>query len=464
MKNFSLAFTIALIIISSESRNIDLLPNESIKTQQQYALAIEAIFGMGVRLHALLKDDQYTSKNFIVSPISVTTVIAQLLLGCEGELREDLYDLLSLPKMNHQYSTINHYNNQNNESYTLPYSQLHLQLASLLKNLQTNKMNGKQFTLFQHNGAFINNKLKLKSRFKTQLSKFYDTEIYPMDFNVNRTQSQEFINNWAAIHTNNLIRNILAAPPNPTTMAIFMNAIYFLAEWQTPFSNELNNEGSFFVQQNQIVNTTYMLGNIERILYSQTENYRFICLPYKNNELGMYILLPNDNHQYKYDIKKFTQSLDSKEIVNTINNAKLKDVIVKIPKLAVSNTISILEPLRKYSEYKKQEKSKPNTNGNILDVLKEKVDSFTNFTGNGTDLYLNNAVENSKLLISDVVQQLVFSINEKGTEAAAITASVMDYIDSSETFIIDRPFLFFIRHKDTLATLFWGTISDPTSN
>lgn len=57
---------------------------------------------------------------------------------------------------------------------------------------------------------------------------------------------------------------------------------------------------------------------------------------------------------------------------------------------------------------------------------------------------------------------MTLSVNEQGTEAAAIAASAIDYILDFVSVRVDRPFLFFIRHEETEATLFWGTIADPT--
>lgn len=57
---------------------------------------------------------------------------------------------------------------------------------------------------------------------------------------------------------------------------------------------------------------------------------------------------------------------------------------------------------------------------------------------------------------------MTLSINEQGTEAAAVAASAIDYIADSVNVRVDRPFLFFIRHEATEASLFWGTIGDPT--
>jgi serine protease inhibitor len=54
-------------------------------------------------------------------------------------------------------------------------------------------------------------------------------------------------------------------------------------------------------------------------------------------------------------------------------------------------------------------------------------------------------------------------VNEVGTEAAAVGTTLIDYFGEFMNFIVDRPFIFFIKHEITGTLLFWGTIVDPTN-
>lgn len=188
-----------------------------------------------------------------------------------------------------------------------------------------------------------------------------------------------------------------------------------------------------------------------------------VNLPYKNRELGLYIITPNNENEDKYNVKKFAQNLDPEEILESINNMKLHDVVLKIPKLSLSNTLSILEPLQKYAEYKKANIKPRTSSNNVIDILQDKLTAYSNFTPSVLpELLLSDAAKGVDFKVSDIVQQVVFSINEKGTEAAAVTASITDYMGGVKTVVLNRPFTFFIRHESTLATLFWGTVLDPS--
>ncbi|KAJ8920139.1 hypothetical protein NQ315_011798 [Exocentrus adspersus] len=431
---------------------------------REYGLALEAVFGIGIRLQALL--DSSTPSNFVVSPVSATVIVTQLLLGAEGEFRRQLYDLLSLPG-HAPYDNLVYYNrNKRNETCVVPYALMHLHVSSMLRKLQKRKT-GELYTLNLANALFYNKDIQLRNCFRRSMAQFYDSQINPLDFSQDTSST---INSWASANTNGLIKTIVQGPPPPTTSSIFLNSIYFKAQWETPFSDQLNTIDAFYTQENTTVDTTYMLGLIENILYADTKDYRMICLPYKNRELGMYILLPKTDNPYKFNSKEFIKQLDPSEVLQVIATAPLRDVVVKIPKLSLSNNLKLLEPLQKYAQFKKQASRTQNVKAtqdivHIVNCIEHNVENFKNFTPDGTpEIYLSGAADNANMLVSDIIQQIVFSINEEGTEAAAVTAGITDYMGGSKTMVLNRPFTFFIRHEPTFATLFWGSIVDPSRN
>jgi serpin B len=69
-----------------------------------------------------------------------------------------------------------------------------------------------------------------------------------------------------------------------------------------------------------------------------------------------------------------------------------------------------------------------------------------------------------RLYLAFVEHKAVVEINEKGTEAAAVTnvgVSVTS-MPLRTSFIVDRPYLFVIRDDRTGTILFSGLITDPT--
>jgi serpin B len=73
-----------------------------------------------------------------------------------------------------------------------------------------------------------------------------------------------------------------------------------------------------------------------------------------------------------------------------------------------------------------------------------------------------------KLWINNIVHRAVLDVAEKGTEAAAATATSLPEITmvreppQPQLFTVNRPFLFYIADDNTGAILFAGRISDPS--
>jgi serpin B len=82
------------------------------------------------------------------------------------------------------------------------------------------------------------------------------------------------------------------------------------------------------------------------------------------------------------------------------------------------------------------------------------------FTG-AADLSGINGIARD-LFVQDVVHKAIITVDEKGTTAAAATGVVVGRKAVARTLVIDRPFLFFIRHNLTGAALFQGRIVDPS--
>ena len=70
------------------------------------------------------------------------------------------------------------------------------------------------------------------------------------------------------------------------------------------------------------------------------------------------------------------------------------------------------------------------------------------------------------LYVSFVKQKVAVEVNEEGSEAAAATAlgvmRVSATVFRTQMFIVDHPFIFYIRDKLTGMLLFQGRVANPT--
>ena len=71
--------------------------------------------------------------------------------------------------------------------------------------------------------------------------------------------------------------------------------------------------------------------------------------------------------------------------------------------------------------------------------------------------------EDQQIYISEVMHKSYIKVDEKGTEAAAVTGITFEVtaIGPNEVFAVDHPFVFAIREKDTNAILFIGKVLNP---
>ena len=74
-------------------------------------------------------------------------------------------------------------------------------------------------------------------------------------------------------------------------------------------------------------------------------------------------------------------------------------------------------------------------------------------------------ISDEALYISDVVQKTYINVNEKGTEAAAVTVAVVGLLSArapkNEVITFDRPFLYAIVKSDNSEVFFAGKVGNP---
>jgi serpin B len=142
------------------------------------------------------------------------------------------------------------------------------------------------------------------------------------------------------------------------------------------------------------------------------------------------------------------------------NGNKTDDVISLLTIENMDNWIS------KLTEQKK-EVFLPKFEFKFDDSLKDELaalgmtDAFDDMKAN-----LSGISDAAKLVISEVKHKSYIKVDERGTEAAAVTGITIGVtsmpIDNS--FRADHPFVFAIREKDTKAILFIGKVMNPKAN
>lgn len=337
--------------------------------------------------------------NYMVSPVSLSLAMGMLFNGTQGVTTDLMSEGLG-------------YANFNTEN-----------LSEINKNIIDNLSSE---NLKIANSNWIKQGFDVKQDFIDLNKKYYYAEVKTEDFSNPNTVDK--INNWASEQTNQKIKTIIDEISNDAVLFL-INAIYFKADWKLEFEEKNTNKQLFYPENenNELVKMMHL--ETDKLFHQKNELFSSIILPYKNDKYSMTILLPNEDKSTNDIVEK----LNSNTWENWQNNYETTDVRLSLPKFKF--------------EYK-----------NSLN------DELTNL-GFG-DLFGNpnlNGISDANLNVSKVLQKTFIDVNEKGTEAAAVTVIGIEVTSLPQIAEINcnKPFLFLITEKNTGSICFIGKVGKP---
>jgi len=357
------------------------------------------------------------SDNVFVSPHSVASALMLACLGAKGETAGQIASALSL---------------QGTEP-----AEWHSQYSGLCARLTDVARDGGP-VLEQANKLFANLDIEILDSFKTSAEKLYKSGIDALDFAGKSDESRIAINVWVEEQTKGKITDLLLpGSVSPATKLVLANAIYFNGKWDKPFKATSTTDMDFHKSANETVTVKMMREKLDlRFLCDDALNADAVELGYQHNLMSMIIIRPRDID----GLPKLQETLDA-AILSTLFDRLLvemrKKVDLGLPKFnfAVSTDVSRLLPQLGITD--------------LFDSSKADLSGMTS---------------RAPLAISDVIHKAVIDVNEEGTEAAAATGMItrmMVMPTGEETFICDRPFLFFIVEPNTRHMVFAGRFSSP---
>jgi len=246
------------------------------------------------------------------------------------------------------------------------------------------------------------------------------------------------INRWVDRQTEGKIDRILDAI-DPAAPAVILNAVYFKAAWETPFLARATSDEDFRLTASSKVKvaTMHTLGSFP---VATRAGYRAIRLPYSVDALSMVVVLPDEVG----GADRLARSLDAPALAGLFGSlTEWKSVNLALPRFKASFKAKLGELFQQAGMRR------------AFDLRQADFSGMT-----------ERSPREAPLAINDVVHRAVIDVTEEGTEAAAATAITMMAASArpiAESFIVDRPFLFYIVDDATGAILFQGRISDPRS-
>ena len=229
------------------------------------------------------------------------------------------------------------------------------------------------------------------------------------------------INKWCNDETHGLIKKIIDEV-RPDDIMILINVIYFKGIWKIQFDKRLTGKREFLNYQNE-KNLTYFMNSENTYKYFENNSIQAISLDYQKDNMEGLIILPKNEHDINQYINKFNQE-EYYNIINSLNNQKVN---LYLPKFEMKFEIFLEK---------------------VLGELGIKL-AFNPVCADFSSMIKN---EKNKFYINSIIHSSYIKVDEKGTEAAAVTAvKFRGGIPKPERKIImdiNHPFLFIIRSKN----------------
>lgn len=344
------------------------------------------------------------------------------------------------------------------------------EMRTLGKEYDTLAGNLKSYRLSAANALFGQKTYPFDKDYLHAIDAHYKTGAFiPADFKSDPGGEVKRINAWVEKHTEGRIKDLAYEPViNKDTRLALLNAIYFKAQWLTPFEKSRTKPGDFMTASGETARAQMMrnqgleecrygavnadssffdspetidVGQKEG-LYPEAGGFQMLELPYQGRDLAMVLMLPTDPD----GLAALEAKLSAKRVASWLDRLEKRKTSVRMPRF------------------------QGETAYNLNDALKAlgMVRAFNPSTGrDGADFTGMSATSDPReqLFIQAVLHKAFVAVDEEGTEAAAATMVAMGRkgglpkrVPFVPYFNAERPFLYLIRDLRSGTILFLGRV------
>ena len=208
--------------------------------------------------------------NTFFSPYSISNALAMTYAGAKGQTATEMAQTLH---------------------FTLEGDKLHSALGDVIRQLQGNDKD-RPFKLNTVNRLWAQDGLTIRPEFLRITQTDYQSGLQLVDFNKDPDGSRKTINRWVEEQTNDKIKELLKPGTiKPVTRLVLTNAIYFKADWLSPFTKEATRPEDFTIPGTPAFKVP-MMNQMLNAAYLATDDFQLVQLPYKGNEVSMVVILP----------------------------------------------------------------------------------------------------------------------------------------------------------------------------
>ena len=354
-------------------------------------------------------------ENICLSPIGVANQLSLIANGAQGETRSQMLRALQV------------------DSIVLSNAYHSLFMSRIEQNT----------TVSMANLVVLQPKFKVLPTFKQIAQEQYRSKVQVLSGNTSKDVTS--INQWCAKNTKGMIPQVADADMLQQSAMVLLNAISFDAEWAHKLTYYEECPLTFHTPT-QVVKAP-AVSNEFQARYCQPKDkagkalpFRALCLDYVGGNYEMVIVLPR-----KGVVPDSLLPLLTPDLLQKCSDVKEHLVYLEMPRVDMSGEVPVKGLLQSMG---------------IINAFDP--------TGAASDF---SRLSETPTYISDVKQKVALQIHEEGTKAAAVTVmeAVLCCMEIEEerpepiNFIVNRPYLLFLREKSQGTILFAARINDPTA-
>lgn len=354
----------------------------------------------------LFKESSENQGNIMISAPSAYFALAMTLNGADNETKTEMLKALSADNI-----TLEELNTGLNDWMTL-----------------MSKNRTAKFSIM--NSIWLREGFNVNKDFLQTNADFYSAYIKSLDFD--DASAPDEINKWVKDATNDTIDKIVDEISDDLIMYL-INAIYFKGDWKEQFSPNKTREMEFNTPTGK-VKTDFMnrRGNIDVLKLNDITG---AILPYEDEQFAFIGLLPAEGQTPK----ELINEISALDLMRLLKNKEVNNIELSLPKFESSCEYSLKNEL---------------SNLGMEVAFKPYYADFSLMR------------EENDLYIGDVKQKTYIKVDEKGTEAAAVTSVEMEVTSMPVELpkvVFDRPFVYGIIDAETGIPLFIGIMENPTN-
>jgi serpin B len=369
---------------------------------------VQASNDFGIRLFREASR-QAGSSDVSLSPLSVSLALGMAVNGAAGDTETEMARVLGLASLGSQAN------------------QASKDLVALLLGMDASVV------LEIANSIWYRNGLPLLPSFLEANQVYFDARVAGLDFG--SPAATDTINAWVKERTHGRIPEILGRPLSPLEVILLLNAVYFKGDWAEPFDPGATVDAAFHAADGDRP-VKMMERTFAKLPYLETEDFQAVDLPYGLGHFRMAVFLPKPGRR----VEDWVAKLDGPSWSTWMGSFADRQVRLSLPRFTVEYDTSLVGVLK------------------ALGMVAAFDDVRADFSrmSPAPDLYL-----------SEVMHKTYVRVDEKGSEAAAVTGivgSITSFpIDGPVVMRVERPFVFVIHDRHSAAMLFSGRIGRPVS-